>query len=256
MRKLTSIIKDNVQLIDDYYLLTIINDEQSKNVRAGQFFGLHVITHSTDPLLYRPISVFDVNGDEITFLYRAVGRGTEILSQQKAGVTLNALGPLGNGFKVADECKSAALVGGGVGMPPLYFLTKTNPTVNFTFYYGGRSKEHILLLNRWNALNNVEVVITTDDGSLGDKGLVIVPFEKDVLSGKFDQVFACGPTPMLRAVDKIAAENNLQGQISLEARMACGVGACLACVCPTIYGMKKRVCADGPAFKIGEVLWD
>jgi len=255
VQSIKSEIIKNIRVADEYFILIVKNKQLAKKIKPGQFFSIRVISDGFDPLLGRPISVFDVNGDEISFLYKISGRGTEILSKQKEGIFLTTIGPLGNGFDVNSDAENIALIGGGVGMPPLYYLAKYYSNKNITFFYGGRSKEHILFLDNWYNLANVKLVLTTDDGTIGDRGMVITPYERYLKDGGFDMVFACGPTPMLKAIDTLSLQYKQSGQISLEARMACGVGACLACVCPTVDGGKKRICADGPAFSFGELSW-
>jgi dihydroorotate dehydrogenase electron transfer subunit len=227
--------------------------------RPGQFVQIRAAHgDGIDPLLARPISLCaaDPATGEIGLLFKIVGRGTALLAEFQPGETARLLGPIGRGFTVPETASRIALVGGGVGMPPLYYLAatlhRTRPQVAVTLCYGGRTAADLLLLPAWEALG-ARLLLATDDGSRGHHGLVIDPFAAEIT--RFDYVAACGPRPMLRAVQQIALAKGIPGQLSLEARMACGVGACLGCVCGTIAG-NKRICIDGPVFALDEVTFD
>jgi dihydroorotate dehydrogenase electron transfer subunit len=159
---------------------------------------------------------------------------------------------------VPDSATNLALVAGGVGMPPLSFFAETlrrsRPDVPIALFYGGRSRADLLELTRWQALG-VRIFPATDDGSYGDHGLVTAPLHAEHHRQPFDYLAACGPRPMLRAVQQFGLAEGIPGQLSLEARMACGVGACLGCVCAVVSG-NRRVCVDGPVFALDEVRFD
>lgn len=224
----------------------------------GQFVHVRV-NHGLDPLLRRPISIANINKDQhqFTLIYRAEGRGTTLLSQKREGETVDILGPLGNGFPLheAKKGETALLVGGGIGTPPLYELSKqlTNKGNKVIHVFGFQTKEAVFYEDHFQPLG--ETYIATIDGTYGKKGLVTDVIDEEQL--QFDIVYACGPTPMLRAIrDRFAKEKRVY--ISLEERMACGIGACFACVCHQQgdkAGTKyKKICSDGPVFKAGEVL--
>ena len=245
----------------DYYTLTLQAPEISRAAQPGQFAQLRVSKHGTiDPLLARPISIYRAVPEtgEVAFIFKVVGRGTALLATFSPGETLTVLGPIGNGFTVPESAVNIALVAGGVGMPPLYFLAETlrrsQPQTHISLFYGGRSQADLLEFPRWEALG-ASIFPATDDGSFGHHGLVTAPLQEQLAAQTFDFIAACGPHPMLRAVQRIALTAGLPGQLSLEARMACGVGACLGCVCGTVAG-KKRVCVDGPVFALDEVTFD
>ena len=196
--------------------------------------------------LRRPISIHDVADGKIWFLVQLVGDGTRWLGQLHEGDTLNAVLPLGNGFSMDSSQKSPLLVGGGVGVAPLLYLGRKlrEQGVRPTFLLGARTASMLLRLDAFQALG--EVFVTTEDGSLGEKGFVT---QHSILDSRaFDIVQTCGPTPMMKAVAQWAAQHNVPCEVSLENRMACGIGACLCCVQQTTEG-HKCVCTDGPVFE-------
>ena len=244
-----------------YFLLLLRAPGIAAAARAGQFANVRVgQPGSIDPLLARPISIYRVDrfAGEVSFIFKVVGRGTTMLAEHAVGDWLTVLGPIGHGFAIPPEIDRLALVAGGVGMPPLFFLAETlrqlRPEMTITLYYGGRTQNDLLLLPEWRALG-IEPVLATEDGSVGHHGFITVPFQRDLARKNIDYLAACGPRPMLRAVQRIALAADIPGQLSLEARMACGVGACLGCVCGTVAG-HRRVCVDGPVFALDEVTID
>jgi len=212
--------------------------------RPGQFAQLRV--DAPNVFLRRPISIHDVADDKIWFLVQLVGDGTRWLGQLREGDMLNAVLPLGNGFSMDSSQKSPLLVGGGVGVAPLLYLGRKlrEQGVRPTFLLGARTASMLLRLDAFQALG--EVFVTTEDGSLGEKGFVT---QHSILDSRaFDIVQTCGPTPMMKAVAQWAAQHNVPCEVSLENRMACGIGACLCCVQKTTEG-HKCVCTDGPVFE-------
>jgi dihydroorotate dehydrogenase electron transfer subunit len=254
------LITENHNLAPGYYRLTLLAPEVAVLATPGQFIQIRVAgTVSNDPLLARPISIFRINTAEntISLIYKVVGRGTSILSGLNQGAVLEIMGPLGNGFTIPPDTTKLALVAGGVGMPPLFclaeLLVRSRADYPIFLFYGGRSKSDLLELDLWNRLG-VKLLTATEDGSMGQQGFVTELFMKEHRRTRFGFIAACGPQPMLQSVQKIALSEGISGQISLEAHMACGVGACLGCTCKTQQGY-KRVCADGPVFSIAEVVW-
>ncbi len=212
--------------------------------RPGQFVNILL-----DGLfLRRPISVCDVNGDELTIIYKIVGKGTEKMSHFKGGEILDILVGLGNGYFTDMSGDTPLLIGGGVGVPPMYLLCKElikegkKPTVILGF----NTKDEIFYENEFKALG-VETIITTVDGSYGLKGFVT-----DAMADlDYSYIFTCGPLPMLKAVYNASKTS---GQFSFEERMGCGFGACMGCSCKTKYG-NKRICKDGPVLIKEEIIW-
>lgn len=221
----------------------------SEHALPGQFLHIHVEGHT----LRRPISIADVDRDKetVTILFKVVGSGTQCLAAYKPGMVVNALGPNGNGYNVfAKPGETVLLAGGGIGVPPLYYLGKTldNHGVNVISVLGFQSEAYVFYEKAFNQLG--KTLIVTDDGSYGEQGFVT-----DVLDhiAEFDLYYSCGPAPMLKAItEKLEGK---PGYISLEERMGCGVGTCLACVIPAgNEAGYKKICKDGPVFQAGEVL--
>lgn len=228
--------------------------------KPGQFIQIRVADElSVDPLLARPISIYRINKEEgsITVLFRVVGRGTKMLAAKRKGETLAIWGPIGNGFEIPEDAGNIALIAGGIGMPPLFCLQEQLGLLPdappITLFYGGKTNKDLLEMELWGK-NHVPMKVATEDGSFGFKGFVTELFIKEHQINNYDYIVACGPTPMLGEVQKIAVLSAIPGQISLEARMACGVGACLGCTCQTNRG-SRRVCVDGPVFSIKEVIF-
>lgn len=260
MHLVQSVINEIKKVGPGYFRLKLIASVIAEAARPGQFIQIRVTDElSVDPLLARPISIFSINRDEgsISLLFRVVGRGTKLLASKQKGEALTIWGPLGNGFEVPEQAGNIALIAGGIGMPPLFCLQEQlslniNPP-RFTLFYGGRTSQDLLEIDLWEK-NRVPVKIATEDGSIGFKGLITELLINEHQTNKYDFIIACGPAPMLAAIQKIAVLSGLPGQVSLEAHMACGVGACLGCTCQTNRG-SRRVCADGPVFPIKEVIF-
>ena len=237
-------IKANIALTDSVYKMTLSGDT-SEIKSCGQFVNIKI-----DGLfLRRPISVCDCEGDILTLIYKVVGQGTERLSLMKEGEELLILTGLGNGYDISRSGDRPLLIGGGVGVPPMYLLAKkliekgAKPSVILGF----NTKDEIFYRNEFAALG-CDVYVTTVDGSCGTKGFVT-----DVMDGiDYSYFYTCGPEPMLKAVYK---NSKTDGEFSFEERMGCGFGACMGCSCKTITGY-KRICKDGPVMKKGEILWE
>lgn len=209
---------------------------------------------SFDPLLKRPLSVFAARGRTLQFLYRIRGRGTLLLSRKKEGETIALIGPLGAGYGAPEG--DFVAVAGGVGIASLFPLLETGWGRGHLFY-GGRDAHELVMLDELRSVAR-EVSLTTDDGSVGMKGLVTEAFRSHLTesprSGDAMPVYACGPSAMLRAVAEICRGKATPCYVSLEERMACGVGACVGCVVMTTGGY-RRVCVDGPVFDAREIVW-
>jgi dihydroorotate dehydrogenase electron transfer subunit len=261
MYQLKAIIIENINLAPGYHRLRLLAPEIAAAAQPGQFIQIRVgDEETTDPLLSRPISIYRIDspGSSIDLIYKTVGRGTRMLAGIIPGATLEIIGPLGKGFTLPEHTQKVGLIGGGVGMPPLYSLAArlraVAPDLSITLFYGGRSRADLLELDSWDRLG-VEVCAATEDGSYGVQGLVTRVLLEKISVEKFDYFAACGPKPMLKAVREIAIANRIPGELSLEAHMACGVGACLGCTCKTGQGY-RRVCVDGPVFPLEEVCLD
>ena len=239
----------------DIFSLWLQTDQMAQNARPGQFLSLY--TGNAGKLLPRPISICEIDKEtsRIRLVYRVTGKntGTEAFSKMQPGDKIEALGPLGNGFPLEEaEGKKVFLIGGGIGIPPMLETAK-QLNAQKTAVLGYRDE---LFLNEEFA-KYADVYVATEDGSSGTKGNVLNAIQEKTLEA--DVIFACGPTPMLRALKEYAAANHITCWISMEERMACGIGACLACVCKSkdidahSQVHNKRVCKDGPVFLSTEV---
>ena len=235
-------IISNVPLTESVYKMTLKGDVT--DIKQGQFINIKL-----DGLfLRRPISVNDINGDTLTIIYKVVGKGTEVLSKMKEG-NLDLLTGLGNGYDLDKSGDTPLLIGGGVGVPPLYLLAKKllaqGKKVNVIL--GFNKQEEVFYQKEFEDLG-CKVTVTTVDGSLGVKGFVTDAM-KDL---DYSYIYTCGPEPMLKGVYKLSKTS---GQFSFEERMGCGFGACMGCSCKTLYG-NKRICKDGPVLVKEEIIWE
>ena len=236
------------------YLLEVIAPEKLPQVKPGNFAEI-MINNSPEIFLRRPFSIFDVDYEKntITFFIKAIGKGTRLLGTLRQGDKLNIMYPLGNSFS-SPPGKKVLIVGGGSGIAPFILLGRQlqEQGVQMTFLFGGRDSDSILMTERFSPFG--EVLITTEDGSAGEKGLVTGHsiFSDDKFD--FDHVYTCGPDPMMKAVAKIAMNKQVSCEASLENTMACGIGACLCCVVDTQKGY-KCVCTDGPVFDVKNLKW-
>ena len=254
-KKETALVVSQEQLADNIFSMWI-QTEAAATAKPGQFISMY--TNDGTKLLPRPISICEidkVNG-RLRVVYRVTGEktGTKEFSQMKAGDTIPVVGPLGNGFSLEKaEGKKAFLMGGGIGVPPILELAK-QLNCDKQIVVGYRDK-HTFLKEQFEA--NGTLYISTEDGSVGTKGNVMHAIAENNVSA--DIIYACGPIPMLRAIKNYAEENGIECYISLEERMACGIGACLACTCKSkekdhhTNVNNKRICKDGPVFLSAEV---
>ena len=243
------------QLADGIFSMWI-QTEAAKTARPGQFISMY--TNDGSKLLPRPISICEIDTEtsKLRVVYRVTAEktGTEQFSKMKAGDTLPIIGPLGNGFPLeAGKGKRAFLIGGGIGVPPILELAKQLDCEK-QIIMGYRDADTFL---KEQFEENGTVYISTEDGSVGTKGNVMDAIRENGLEA--DIIYACGPTPMLRAIKQYAEEQGIECYISLEERMACGIGACLACVCQSKEKdhhsnvNNKRICKDGPVFRFDQL---
>ncbi len=246
MDKVVFEIEDNAALTADVMRMRLRGDASAVK-RAGQFVNIAI-----DGLyLRRPISVCDFTADSLTIIYKVVGEGTSRMAAMRCGERLDILTGLGNGFDAEHDCRRPLLVGGGVGIPPLYRLAKDLVARGrqVTVILGFNRAEEVFYADEFRAAG-AEVIVTTADGSHGRKGLVTD--EVRDREGGFDYFYACGPVPMLRALCEATPAD---GEMSFEERMGCGFGACMGCSCKTASG-SKRICKDGPVLRRAEVIWE
>jgi len=249
----------------DHFLLTLESPAIARSAAAGQFVMLQT-REGTDPLLRRPMSIYRVRPGRrgrIQILYKVVGAGTRYLSQQPVGARLPALGPLGKGFHLPPPDTRPVLVSGGIGIAIFPFLVEALAKARRPaplLVYGARSRRDLVALGFFRA-RRIPMRLATEDGSAGNRGLVTRLLEP-LLAGRTAagklELFACGPTPMLKAVGAMAIQAGVPCQLALESQMPCGIGVCLGCVvpCPDRNGdaVFRRVCTEGPVFRAGEVV--
>jgi dihydroorotate dehydrogenase electron transfer subunit len=251
-------IVSNERDTDSYFRLVLRAPQIAPLIQPGQFSHVRVPTIK-DALLRRPFSIFQVEDNTFSILYKTVGKGTEALSRMGTGEELSVIAPLGHGFTVPKRGgETPLLVAGGYGMAAMYLLAQRSPQRGIVFV-GGRRRVDILCEKEFNALGWA-VRVTTEDGSHGEKGLVTKPLQAELKRhAKGRKLFACGPTGMLKAVGKIAEDFNVPAELSMDEHMCCGVGVCLTCVIPvkTSDGWEyQRTCTEGPVFDARKILWE
>lgn len=233
----------------------------SHSAKPGQFVNVRC-GDGVNSLLRRPISICSIDKEKETFdiAFQIKGEGTVSLAKYKPGEKVDLLGPLGTPFHISDEYKRIAVVGGGIGVFPLLFLLKTIKNSCKAAYLGFRSTNQIALKDEF-AANSQELIISTDDGSFGESGLIINPFIEGFNQNTYDIIYTCGPTPLLKAVSEFAGSQKVPCQVSMEQRMGCGIGACLVCACKTKSNdgddwKYSHVCKDGPVFWSQDIIFD
>jgi dihydroorotate dehydrogenase electron transfer subunit len=246
---------------DQYFRLVLRAPKITPLIQPGQFAHVRILPMK-DALLRRPFSIFQVKDDTFSILYKTVGKGTDVLSRMRAGEELSVIAPLGHGFTVPQAGgETPLLVAGGYGMAAMYLLAQRSPQKGIVFV-GGRRRVDILCEKEFAAIG-WEVRATTEDGSHGEKGLVTQPLLSEIRNSKFEirncKLYACGPTPMLKAVGKIADEFKIPCELSMDEHMCCGVGTCLTCVIKVKTGDTweyQRTCTEGPVYDSREIVWE
>ena len=234
-------------------LMRLRSEQPLPDIHPGQFVQVRV-DGSPSTYLRRPISIHDVDfqKNEITLLVQQVGEGTRHLASAKEGDLINMVLPLGNGFTIPEKGEKVLLVGGGIGIAPLYYFAKVlnDKGIRPVLLLGGKTEADLLRLSDYQRLG--DIFVTTEDGSLGEKGFVTM--HSVWQQQNFDKIYVCGPKPMMKAVAKLAAEKGIWCEVSLENLMACGLGACLCCVEDTVEG-HVCVCKEGPVFNTRRLKW-
>lgn len=245
----------------DYFLLTLESPHISTQAQPGQFIMVRVNAHLS-PLLRRPLSIHSKNERSIEIFFQISGLGTELLSQHNPEDSLDILGPLGRGFEPGEELKdkNIAVVGGGRGIAPLYFLSQELHSLGASprVFYGGKSKEDLPLKEKFEEMG-IDLACSTDDGSFGFKGFVSDLFKAELEKFTPHHIFACGPEAMMRKIYGIAQEKNIPAEFSLESIMGCGFGACWGCVRRIKRDDKEewvKICEDGPVFSGKDIIWE
>jgi dihydroorotate dehydrogenase electron transfer subunit len=259
-RLLKDKIKRIERLTDDIYSITVESEYISSSALPGQFVNIKC-NEGNDAFLRRPLSIGSTDAAEGTYtvFFKIIGAGTAILSEKKAGDTLDVIGPLGNGFDLDIKYGRIAVVGGGLGIFPLLHVLEKSKAVVKRSYLGLRNYGLVVLEDEFRQ-NSLSLEITTDDGSYGMKGFVTDILKRDIKVEKFDIIYACGPVSMLKRTVQEAENAGICCQVSLEERMGCGFGACLGCAVKarSRYGgwEYKHVCVDGPVFSGSDIIFE
>ena len=239
------------------YLARVHSTRIASSIQPGQFVHAQ-LPGMEGHILRRPFSVYraDTDAEQLDILYQVVGFGTEHMATLQPGCQLKLIGPIGASWAPPASDKPALLVGGGVGAAPLMMLAQQLSVSGqgARVVLGAQTQAALVTYDDYCALEAIEVVPATDDGSFGHAGFCTQPAQEAIESGNFDYVACCGPEPLMRIVSGLALDAGLSCQVSLERRMACGVGACLSCVVQTDEG-RKRACVDGPIFDARKVVW-
>ena len=270
MKNFKTTILSNQEISPDYFRMKILAPGISDLASPGQFVMLRAQV-TEEPLLRRPFGIFatgllpsDCDGlpdkEYVEILYKVVGRGTRLMRELHEGDRVELLGPLGQGFELAAQGREQILVGGGIGLVPLYMLaSELVKTSRVRLLIGGRSRKDVLVVTEFERLG-VETYVSTDDGTLGEQGPVTQVLERKLNKYPDAAVYACGPMPMLEAVQRICQPRQVDLQVSLEAFMACGVGACLGCVVKGAGHSEADphylcTCKEGPVFRAEQLDW-
>lgn len=246
-------VKEYQWLNDSSYVITLQSADTIPEIKPGNFAEIEV-PNASDVFLRRPISILDIDYEQntLSFYIKVIGKGTKKLGELNIGQQLSLIYPLGNSFTV-NGSKKALIVGGGSGIAPFILLGRElqKNNIDITFLFGARTSNEIVLSREFSKYG--KVICTTEDGSLGEKGLVThhSVFKDDV---SFDMIYTCGPDPMMKAIARIAEKKNIDCEASLENMMACGFGACLCCVTETTSG-NLCVCTEGPVFNTKVLKW-
>ncbi len=254
----TAEITVNEEVASGVFLLSVVESLIAEAAMPGQFCMIAPMPHNqtTDPLLKRPLSIHSVQKGALSFLYRRIGHGTTLLSQRKTGESIELIGPLGHGFDLIHD--DYILVGGGMGIAPLLFTAQDLYASNkkVVVVLGARAAAELpeRILKPFRAVSHA-LHLMTEDGSLGEKGLVTDALSKVLQQQKNDAILACGPFSMLNAVNALAKKFGVLCQVSLETHMACGIGACLGCAVKAVNGGYLHVCKNGPVINANLVEW-
>ncbi|MHB1687690.1 MAG: dihydroorotate dehydrogenase electron transfer subunit [Ignavibacteriaceae bacterium] len=245
-------VDKTIELGNNVFLLKLFSPEISSTIKPGQFLNVRV-SETYYPLLRRPFSVCDVEGEFIYLMFNVLGEGTKILANRRKGETIDLLGPLGHGFNLHDDYHTAVIVAGGLGAAPFpYLIREIQNDKKIISFVGGRTHEDAITYGMKN------ILISTDDGSLGLKGNVIdlLNDNLEILKKEKIKIFSCGPNAMLRALKDFCIENNFECEVSTECAMACGFGICQGCPIESTNNKEKYslVCKDGPVFNVKDIV--
>lgn len=248
-------VSEQISLGSDAYLLKLDAPALAQTVSPGQF-AMVQCGEGLDPFLRRPLSIHQVDKQLgfLSFLYKVRGKGTNWLSRRISGDRVSLLGPLGHGFNCSEPGSKGLVVGAGIGVAPLLFLASelADRGWELVILMGGRSESGILRPDAFKEYGKVKIV--TEDGTRGIKGTILDLVADELEKSSFDRIFSCGPLAVLKGVQGMSKEKRIPAELSLDEWMACGVGACLGCVCQGADGSYLRVCHEGPVFEASEVV--
>ena len=241
-----------IALDNNIFLIKVHCPEIAKSIQPGQFLNVRV-SEGIFPLLRRPFSVCDVEGESLFLMFNILGEGTKLLAKKHVGETIDIIGPLGNGFNLQGNFETAVIVAGGLGAAPFpYLVRKIGDKKNIKCFVGGRSSHDVIQYGMKNVLTS------TDDGSLGFSGNVVELLQNKLSSSDYSKIkiFSCGPNVMLRSLKEFAVKNNIECEASTECAMACGFGICQGCPIESTELTDKYllVCKDGPVFNVRDVV--
>ncbi len=262
MKDHSAIVVSNERIFDTLYLMSLRAEDLAKAIRPGQFVHLAIPSLQAN-ILRRPFSIYstDAQAGTVDILYQVVGTGTQDMTLWPCGYKTMVIGPIGSTWQPPSTCKHAMLVGGGVGSAPLFILCEELISKGFEVdvVLGASTKDALVCRQRYEDAFPSQVICTTDDGSFGTHGFATVEVDRLIAEAKgannpYDFAAICGPAPLMKLASKSTLDAGIFTQVSLERKMACGIGACLSCVVDTVIG-RKRVCVDGPIFNAEEVVW-
>lgn len=257
MKEEACAIAENRNIRNNYFLMKLKSDYVSTHAKAGNFIML-AASKTTEPLLKRPFGILRVKPPFFCIYYEIVGKGTELISTLKPDDTVNIIGPLGNSFPPIDN-KNILVVGGGRGIAPIYYAIEdytSLPSNNVYLIYGAKSKDDLNLLEEIETLSLKKVFLYTDDGSKGKKGFVTTDIREIITEHNIDVTVSCGPDAMFENLFHTLKGMGTENYVSMEALMGCGFGICHSCVVKTVTGDYKKVCTDGPVFRMEEIAWE
>ena len=246
------------EFCENNILLRIRQAEIAKNAYPGQFVNVKC-PGDKSLILRRPISIMNADPDEGWFeiAFEIRGNGTRLLAEVNEGDILDVMGPLGKGFEYSEDFARIAVIGGGIGIYPLYFLGRQMQKCEIDVFMGYRCADRVVLNNDFDR-EGCSVYLSTDDGSVGYSGYITSLFKKVYKPGRYDMIYVCGPEIMAKAVTSLIGEEKRICQVSMEERMGCGIGACLVCTCAVKDSeiiTRKTTCKDGPVFKVSDLIW-
>lgn len=255
MKEEKCVVIENQHIGKNYYLMKLEAPYIARNARAGNFVMV-AVSRSLEPLLKRPFGILDTQGSHIRLYYEIIGKGTELMAALKPGEKLNLVGPLGNAFPELEN-KNILIVGGGRGIAPLYYAMG-NYTANnkVSLIYGAKSAGDMNLLDEIEALDLKNLFLYTDDGSKGKKGFVTSDIKDIIREHQIGVTISCGPDAMFENLYHTIGDGDTENYVSLEAMMGCGFGICYSCAVKAVDGNYKKVCSDGPVFKMEAIAWE